>query len=299
MSTDVESRSASARGEERGAPSAGEEVAVRETVEIQPRRGWIAVNWREIFEHRELLYFLVLRDVKVRYKQTVLGVAWAILQPLLPTVIFTVVFGLMAKMDSEGQSYAVFAFAGQWPWTFVANSVSQSGLSLVNQQHLLTKVYLPRLLVPFASVVGSLADFAVAGVVMAGLMVVFGVVPGWGALFVPVLVLIALATATGIGLILAALTVSYRDFRHLVPFMVQCWMFVSPVVYSTKIVPERWRWVLLANPMTGIIAGFRSALLGTPWDVPALVSSAVIATAVLVFGVALFRRMERQFADVV
>ncbi len=276
------------------APSKGPGVVV-----IRPQPGWIAVDWSELFRHRELLYFLVLRDVKVRYKQTVLGVAWAVLQPLLTTIIYTVVFGVLAKMNSDGLPYAVFAFAGQWAWTFFAGAVGNAGTSLVSQQHLLTKIYLPRLLVPAASVVGSLVDMAIASLVMAALLVYYGISPWWGIVAVPILVLLLTAVATGAGLALASMTVTYRDFRHLIPFMLQCWMFLSPVVYPVTIVPERWRWVMMLNPLTGIIEGFRSALLGRPWQWASLSVSAAISVGALLFGIYFFRRAERRFADVV
>lgn len=266
---------------------------------IQPRRGWIAVDWRELIEHRELLFFLVLRDLKVRYKQTVLGVAWALLQPLLTAIIFAIIFGRVAKMPTLGLPPLLFMYAGQWPFQFFSNAVNQSGLSLVNQQALLTKIYLPRLLVPFSYVVGGLVDFLLAGTVMVAMLIYFGVNPGWGLLGLPVLVVVAAAAATGVGLTLAALTVSYRDFRHLVPFMLQTWLFLTPVVYPLAELGPRWRWVLMLNPMTGVIEGFRSALLNQPWRWDALGVSVAVSSVLLVFGVYFFRKTERRFADVV
>jgi lipopolysaccharide transport system permease protein len=265
---------------------------------IRPRPGWIAVDWRELIEHRELLYFLMLRDLKARYKQTVLGVAWAVLQPLFTTIIFSVVFGILAKMPSDGLPYVIFAFAGQWPWTFFSNAVSQSGTSLMNQQALLTKIYLPRVLVPASYVVGGLLDFAIASLVMAGMLVWYQKWPGWGLVALPGLIVPVTAAATGTGLILAALTASYRDFRHLIPFMLNCWMFLSPLVYPLSEVPERWRWLWVLNPVTGIVQGFRSAMLGLPWDWTAVGVSCAVSLGLLVFGLYYFRRTERRFADV-
>jgi lipopolysaccharide transport system permease protein len=265
---------------------------------IRPRPGWIAVDWRELIEHRELLYFLMLRDLKARYKQTVLGVAWAVLQPLFTTIIFTVVFGLMTNMPSDGVPYLIFSFAGQWPWTFFANAVSQAGTSLMNQQALLTKIYLPRVLVPASYVVGGLLDMAIASVVMAGMLVWYRIWPGWGLLALPGLIVLVTAAATGTGLILAALTASYRDFRHLIPFMLNCWLFLTPLVYPLSKVSEKWRWLWELNPVTGIVQGFRSALLGLPWDWTALGVSCAASAGLLVFGLYYFRRTERRFADV-
>lgn len=273
-------------------------------VVIRPRRGWVAVDWRELVEHRELLMFLVLRDLKVRYKQTVLGVAWAVLQPLLTSVIFTVIFGMMAKMQDQlppGVAYLPYVFAAQLAWNFFSNSVSQAGLSLVNQQALLTKIYLPRLFVPAAHVVAALVDMGVAALVMAGILVAYKIVPGWGLLALPGLIVLVMAVATGVGLVLAAVTVTYRDFRHLIPFMLQSWMFLSPVVYPLKMA-DKWpwaKWVLMVNPLTGIIGGFRSAVLNQPWDWPGLGVSAVMSALVLFYGIYYFRRTERRFADVV
>lgn len=282
------------------APSAGAptiEPASREFV-IQPRLGWIAVDWRELWESREILLFLVLRDVKVRYKQTVLGVLWAALQPLLTMAIFTVIFGRFAKIPSEGLPYAVFVFAGLLPWTFFSNAVTQASQSLVNQQALLTKIYLPRLFVPGAAIGGGLIDLGISGVVFLGIMLLYGVMPGWGFLAVPLLVVLTAAAALGAGLSLAALTVTYRDFRYVVPFMIQSWMYVSPVIYPVSVVPPQWQWLLALNPMAGIIDAFRSALLGLPWNFTTLGVSTASALVFLVYGLFYFRKAERRFADI-
>lgn len=268
---------------------------------IRPRRGWIAIDWRELWVYRELLLFLTMRDIKVRYKQTVLGVAWAVLQPLFTMLVFTLIFGGFAKMPSGGHPYAVFAFVALIPWTFFSTAVNQAGLSLVNQQALLTKVYLPRLFIPAANVGGALVDMAIAFGVLAVLMLVFKVSVGVGVLAVVPMAMLATILALGIGLTLAALTVTYRDFRHAVPFMLQIWMYLSPIIWSREIIPDRYKpyeWLLGLNPMTGVIDGFRAALLGDPWNWTTLWMSVGIACATLLFGMFYFRRTERRFADI-
>jgi lipopolysaccharide transport system permease protein len=265
---------------------------------IEPRKGWIGVDWGELWEGRELLYFLALREVMVRYKQTVLGIAWAVLQPLFTMVIFTLIFGKFAKIPSDGLPYAIFVFAGLLPWTFFSTSVTQASQSLVNQQALLTKIYLPRAFIPAAAVGSSLIDLLISFVVFAGLMVVYRVVPGWGLLALPLLILTTGVAALGVGLTLSALTVSYRDVRHIVPFLMQSWLYISPVVYPVTVVPEVWRPWLALNPMTGLIDGYRSALLGTPWKLDALYISSASALVLLIYGLFYFRKVERRFADV-
>lgn len=289
-----------------GAPpasrSAGREPAPREAARvrarIEARRGWVAIDWKELWEARELLYFLTWRDIKVRYKQTVLGVAWVVLQPLLGMVVFTIIFGHLAKLPSDGLPYAVFVLAGLLPWTFFANAVTNGGQCLVNQQQLLTKIYLPRLLVPTACVGGSLIDFAIGFGIYALIMLVYGVVPGWGVVAVPFLILMTTVVALGFSLLLAALTVAYRDFRYVVPFMIQALMYLSPVVYPVSLVPPRYQWILALNPMAGLIDAYRSALTGRPWNVTTLSVSCLTGALLLVFGLYYFRRTERRFADI-
>ncbi len=271
--------------------------STRELV-IKPRSGWIAIDWRELWEARELLYFLVLRDVKVRYKQTVLGVAWAVLQPLFTMVIFTVIFGRFAKIPSDGVPYSLFVFAGLLPWTFFSANINQASMSLMNQQSLLTKIYLPRLFVPSASIGTGLIDFGVSLVVLAVMMLWYGVGVGPGVLAIIPLLVLAGAASLGIGLTMAALIVAYRDFRYVVPFLLQSWMFVSPVIYPVSIVPAKWQPLLALNPMTGIIDGFRSALLGLPWNPTTLLISSASAMAMLGYGLFYFRKTERTFADI-
>jgi lipopolysaccharide transport system permease protein len=265
---------------------------------IGPRRGWQAIDFGELWRYRELLYFLVWRDVKVRYKQTVLGAAWAILQPALTMVIFSVIFGKFARIPSNGLPYPIFVYAGLLAWTFFANAVSQSGMSLVSQSQLLTKIYFPRLLVPSASVGAGLVDLALSFSVYVVLMLWYGYAPGPLILLLPLLVGLTAMTALGTGYILASLAVTYRDFRFIVPFMMQVWMFLSPVIYPVTLLPQQYRWLMALNPMAGIVAAFRSVLLNEPLDPLSLGSAALIGTGLFVFGLYNFRRMERRFADI-
>jgi lipopolysaccharide transport system permease protein len=266
---------------------------------IEPRAGWRGVECGELWHYRELLYFLVWRDIKVRYKQTVVGAAWAVLQPVCTMVIFSVFFGGFARIPSDGVAYPVFVYAGLLPWLFFANAVSQASGSMVSQTHLLTKVYFPRLFLPAASIGVGLIDFALSFAVYAGLMFWYAHVPGPAILLIPFLVCLTATTAFGTGVLLAGLTVAYRDFRIVVPFLVQVWFFLSPVVYPLTIVPQSWRWIMTLNPMTGIIGAFRAALLGQPADWPALATAVVVSCGAVVLGVLHFRRTERLFADIV
>jgi len=269
------------------------------TKTITPPKGWISVNWREIWRYRELLYFLTWRDVKVRYKQTVLGVLWAFIQPFLKLVVFSVIFGRLAKIDSEGFPYPIFAFAGLLPWQFFSEALTQSSNSVVGSSGLITKVYFPRLIVPLSSVGASLVDFAISFVILFGLMLYYGILPTAAMLLIIPLVAITIITALGTGILLSAWLVEYRDFRYVLPFALQLWMFLTPVIYPVKIVPVAWRWVLSLNPMTGIVDGYRSAILGKPlaWD--SLASSIVVASAIFLIGLYYFRRVEARFADLV
>ena len=276
------------------------------TIIIEPSRGWSALRLGELWEYRELLYFLVWRDVKVRYKQTTLGAAWAILQPLLTMVVFTIFFGRLAKVPSEGIPYPIFSFAGLLPWTFFSQGLSQSSNSLVGSANLIKKVYFPRLVIPISAVLTGVVDFAVAFVVLLGMMVVYGVAPTLALVLLPVLLVLAFVVALGAGLWLSALNVEYRDVHHVVPFFVQIWLFVTPVIYPSRIVTQHLvriglpGWVYGLNPMTGVIEGFRWALLGMgdpPWSL--IVASSAVAVGLLASGLFYFRRMERTFADVV
>ena len=282
-------------GTELSAPS--REASIPEIV-IRPRKGWISIDWAEILRYRGLLYFLVWRDVKVRYKQTVLGAAWAIIQPVFSMIIFSIIFGSFAKIPSRGLPYPIFVYAGLLPWTFFANAVRLSGMSLVNQSHLLTKIYFPRLFVPTASVGAGLVDFALSFGVYIGIMLWYMRLPGLTVLLLPLLVLLTILTALGTGYLLAGLTVTYRDFRFVIPFMMQAWMYASPVVYPVTLLPEKYRWIMAMNPMSGIIGGFRSTLLNQAIDWSALGISSLVAISIFLFGLFNFRRVERRFADI-
>ena len=267
---------------------------------IQSSTGWVSLNLRELWRYRELLYFLVWRDVKVRYKQTVLGAAWAILQPFFTMVVFSIFFGRLAKIPSDGLPYPIFAYCALLPWQLFAHALTESGNSLVGNQNLITKVYFPRLVIPLAAVLSGVVDFAVAFVVLLGMMVYYGTVPTSAAVTLPVFLFLVLATALGVGLWLSALNVQYRDVRYTIPFLTQTWLFVTPVAYPAKLVPEAWRAVYGLNPMAGVVEGFRWALLGTASPPGPLLAVSVAAVLTLVVsGLYYFRRMEKTFADVV
>ncbi len=267
---------------------------------IRPGRGWQALNVGELWRYRELLFFLAWRDIKVRYKQTVLGVAWAVLQPVLATIVFAVFFGRLGGLDQHTTlPYPVFVYAGMLAWGFFAEAVSQASQSLIASANLLTKVYFPRLLVPAAAVAGLLVDFAISLAVMAVLMGFYGIAPKATVFIVPLLMLATVVAALGVGMLLAALTVTYRDFRYIVPFLLQIWMFASPVAYPLTLVPERWRIAYSLNPLAGIIDGFRSCLLGEPIQTMSVAISTCVAVILLIAGAAWFRRWERRFADIV
>lgn len=264
---------------------------------IEPRTGWASIGWRELWEYRELLGFLIWRDVKVRYKQTVLGASWAVLQPLTTMVMFTMLFGRWAKMPSDGVPYPVFAFAALLPWTFLSNAVSSASMSLVGNTHLISKVYFPRLLISLSSVGTGLVDFAVALIVMIGLAAYYHIAPTWHLLAVPMLTLLTLVIASGVGALLGALCGMYRDVRYVVPLLMQLWMFASPVIYPVGLVPHQWRWLFKLNPMAGVIGGFRSALLGTPFTWDAIAIACATAAVLAWTGIAYFRTVERRVAD--
>jgi lipopolysaccharide transport system permease protein len=268
-------------------------------VVIEPSRTWVAVGLRGVWAYRELLYFLIWRDLKVRYKQTVLGLMWVVVQPLLTTVVFTVFLGALARVPSDQVPYPLFAYAGLLPWTFFANSVTNSGNSLVGNAHLLTKVYFPRLIIPAAAVGGRLVDFSVSFIVLAGMMLFYGVSVGWAVLMVAPLVILLTLLSLGFGLWASAMNVKYRDVGIALPVLIQLWMFVSPVVYPSSLVPERWQWLYALNPVAGIIEGFRSALFGREFDWAALASSAGVTLALLIYSAYAFKSMERDFADLV
>jgi lipopolysaccharide transport system permease protein len=266
---------------------------------IEPRSGWRMLDLKEIWAYRELLLVLVQRDIKVRYRQTVLGFAWAIIQPVMMMVVFSIFFGRLAKMPSDGYPYPVFVYAALLPWTFFANAIAAAGSSLIGAGHLVSKVYFPRLIIPLASIGALLVDFLIATSILLLMMLWYDV--GWtiNLLMAPLLLLAVIITALGVGTLLSALTISYRDFRYMVPFMVQFWLFATPVVYPASLVPGDWRWLLYLNPMAGLIEGFRSAFLGKAFDLPALGLSLAVAILFLLLGIFYFAKAERRFADVI
>lgn len=274
-------------------------ITTEPLVVIQPSRSWKLVSFKDIWAYRELLFFLTWRDVKVRYKQTALGAAWAILQPLFMMVIFTIFFGRLAGVDSAGIPYPLFAFAGLVPWTFFSNAISQSGNSLVGSSNLITKVYFPRLIVPAAAMLAGLVDFALAFGLFVVLMIYYGVTPTIHVLFLPVLIVMTALFALGVGTWFAALNVKYRDVRFALPFLIQLWLFISSVILPSSALAPKYRRLLMLNPMSGIIEGYRSALFGLPFDWPALAAAAGITIAVLFYAIYSFARVERGFADII
>jgi len=267
---------------------------------IEPQLGWVSLKLNELWQYRELLFFLTMRDVKVRYTQTVLGVAWTVIQPLTSMVIFSVIFGQLAKLPSEGIPYPIFSYAALLPWQLFSGTLTRAGNSLVANANLLTKVYFPRLIIPLSAITAGLVDFAISFLVLLGLMLYYAMVPNWAILLLPFLVLFAFLTALGVGLWLSALNVQYRDVQHMIPFLVQIWMFASPVAYSAGLIPKGpWRIVYGLNPMVGVIQGFRWVLLsGKPPDGLIFVS-VIMVVMLLVTGLFYFRRMEKTFADIV
>jgi len=267
---------------------------------IEAQRGWVSLNLEELWRHRELLYFLTWRDIKVRYKQTVLGASWAVLQPLLTMVVFTVFFGRLAKVPSDDIPYSLFSYSALVPWTFFASGLTQSSNSLVGSANLLRKIYFPRLVMPLSSILSGTVDFLIAFAVLLGMMPFYGYVPGLRIVWLPLLVLLALVTSLGTGLWLSALNVQFRDVKYTVPFLVQIWLFATPIAYPASLVPEPWRPLYAVNPMVGVVEGFRWALLGTDTAPgPMVLVSTLVAGILLVSGVLCFRRMEHTFADVV
>ena len=270
------------------------------TLFIRPQTGWTAAGLKELWEYRELLYFLTWRDIKVRYKQTVLGAAWAIIQPFFMMVVFSLFFGYLAKVPSDGIPYPIFAYCALLPWQLFAHALTESSNSLVANERLITKVYFPRLVVPISAVLGGLLDFAIAFVILLLMMAYYGVRPTWAIVTLPAFLLLAMLTALGVGLWLSALNVKYRDVRYTISFVIQFWLFATPVAYSSSIVPARWRALYGLNPMAGVVEGFRWALLGKSEGPGALLAvSVAVVILILIGGLYYFRRMEAEFADVV
>lgn len=273
--------------------------AAEATHRIQPLRGWRALDLAELWRYRELLFFMAWRDVKIRYKQAVLGFLWAFIQPFTHLIIFSVVFGRLARMDSEGFPYPVFLYAGLLPWQFFAESVNRSSQSVVSGANMIRKVYFPRLILPFSSIGGCLVDFAISMSILVALMIYYRIPVTWGLLAIVPLTFLTILTALSAGTLISAVNAEYRDFRYVVPFMVQVWMFVTPVVYGSAAVPAAFRWLIFINPVSGIVQGFRAAILGRPFDLGSLLLSSLVMLAVMVFSLFYFRRMESRFADIV
>jgi lipopolysaccharide transport system permease protein len=267
---------------------------------IEPSHGWVALGLAELWEYRELLYFLTWRDVKIRYKQTALGASWAILQPFLTMVVFSVFFGKLARMPSDGIPYPIFSFAALVPWTFFANGLSLASASVVGSANMIKKLYFPRLVVPISSVLGGLVDLLLGFVVLVGMMLYFHMTPTRNVIWLPGLVVLALVTSLGVGVWLSTLNVRFRDVRFTIPFLTQFWLFATPIAYPSSLLPEPWRTLYGLNPMAGVVEGFRWALLGTQTAPgPIIIVSSAAALVLLVSGLYYFRRMERTFADIV
>jgi homopolymeric O-antigen transport system permease protein len=282
-------------------PRIPEEVLI-----LRPTRGWSALNLGDLWRYRELIYFLIWRDVKVRYKQTALGASWAILQPFITMVVFTLLFGRLAKMPSDGIPYPLFSYTGLLPWGLFTKAIGDAGRSMVTNRSMITKVYFPRLSIPLASVLSGLVDFALAFLVLIGMMLVYNYVPALeyqvvitpAILTLPLFLLLALVTSLGVGLWLSALNVQYRDVNYILPFLTQFWLFITPIAYPASMIPEKWQLLYSLNPMTGVVEGFRWALLGVnEAPGPMIAVSSTIAVLLLITGLFYFRRMERTFAD--
>ncbi len=271
-----------------------------EVIRIEPSRGWVSLQLKELWAYRELLYFLIWRDVKVRYKQTALGVGWAIIQPVFTMIVFSVFFGRLGKIPSDGIPYPIFAYAALVPWTFFAQGMGQASNSLVGSANLIKKVYFPRLSVPIASVTSGIIDFSIAFVILLGMMLYYGILPTLNVIWLPCLLVLTVVTSLGVSLWLSALNVQFRDVRHVLPFLIQLWFFATPVAYPSSLLSEPWRTLYSLNPMVGVVEGFRWALLGTETAPgPMLIVSSLTALALLVGGAFYFRRLEKTFADVI
>ena len=266
---------------------------------ISPRQGVNSIDLHELWKYRELIFILIWRDVKVRYKQTVLGATWAIFQPFISMVVFSVFFGTLIKVPSDGLPYPIFVFAGLVPWTFFANGLSGASNSLLGQASLISKIYFPRIIIPLSSFGVFIIDFCISLIVLLGMMLYYGISPSASMLLFPFLIMATVAVALGVGTFMSALSVAYRDVKYVVPFFIQLWMYATPVVYPASIVPEKWRWVLALNPMAGIIEGYRSSLLGKPFDWQALTISLFVSLALLIVGLVYFKSVERKFADII
>ena len=267
---------------------------------IKPSQGWAALNLRDLWLYRELIFFMTWRDLKVRYKQTLLGASWAILQPFLTMVVFSIFFGNLAKVPSDGVPYPIFSYTALIPWTLFSKALQDASRSLVANSHMITKVYFPRMILPLSSVLAGVVDFLIAFIVLMGMMIYYKITPTANVWFLPLFFVLALITAIGVGLWLSALNVLFRDINYVLPFLTQFWMYLTPIAYPSSMVPVKWQTIYALNPMTGVVEGFRWALLGTgqPPGTLTLVSS-IVAVVLLISGMFYFRRMERLFADMV
>ncbi|MFC4873606.1 ABC transporter permease [Negadavirga shengliensis] len=273
-------------------------MTTKPTKIIEPKSGWQLVDFEELWRYKDLLYFLTLRGIKARYAQSILGVSWAIIQPLFTTIVFTIVFGGLAKVDSDGMPYILFSYLALWPWNYFSGTLTESANSLIQNANMITKVYFPRMVLPLSSILSKLLDFIIAFVVVVGLMGYFRISPGWGLLVLPLLIVQLLMCSLGIGMVLSAMAVKYRDVKHALTFVVQILLYAAPVVYSTTAVPEVYRPFYILNPMVGVIEGFRAAFLDRPMPWEWIWPGSIVAVLVFVFGMLYFRRMERIFADV-
>jgi len=274
------------------------EISAIPVIDIHPSRGWIPVNLKDLWLYRELLYFLTWREIKVRYKQTILGFAWAIIQPFMMMIVFTLFFGNLAKIPSEGIPYPLFNYAALLPWTLFAEGLTRSSSSLVQDANLVRKIYFPRLVMPISGVLSPIVDFAIAFIILIGMMFYYGYYPTVNIIWMLGFIVLAVATALGAGLWLSAMNIKYRDIRYVIPFLIQIWMFASPVVYSSNALPEKYQLIYALNPMSGVIEGFRWSLLGTQPPGAMAAVGIVIVTVLIVSGVFYFRRSEKSFADV-
>lgn len=266
---------------------------------IQPSNGWMQIDLRELLAYRELIYTFALRDIKVRYKQTALGAAWAIIQPLFAMVVFTVIFGGLAKIPSEGIPYPLFSYAALLPWTLFSEGITRSTSSMITNSNIMTKVYFPRLIMPISGILSPIVDFMVSFIILIGLILYYGRTPTINIIWLPIFLLLVLAASLGVGLWLSALNVQYRDFQYTIPFIIQIWLYSSPVVYASTLVPDKYRLIYGLNPMAGAIEGFRWALLGTEPPSSMIYVSALMVIIILVSGMHYFKRMEKTYADVV
>jgi lipopolysaccharide transport system permease protein len=273
---------------------------VKPFIHIRPKKGWQLIDFNELSQYRDLFYFLVVRDIKVKYKQTVLGGLWAVIQPLFSMVVFTLFFGKLAKMPSDGIPYPVFNFTAMVAWIYFSNAISDAGNSLIGNTNLLSKVYFPRLIIPSSPVLAGLLDFSIAFVILLGMMMYYKIYPTLLILMTPLLVLLMVLTSSGVGMFLAALNAQYRDIRYTIPFLIQIWMFASPIVYPASIIPGKYRFLYALNPMVGVIEGFRSALLGTTaFPLGMILISSAVSLVLFLIGIMYFKQTERYFADII